>query len=114
MGKPNVPHLVQLTKDYAAKGQVDNLNNLKDDNVYIFSGKDDTVIVQEVVKSLQDYYENFVAIDKMVADYSIPAEHCFPTLNYGEPCSTLKSPYIGKCNFDGAYMALSTIYGEPF
>ena len=34
-----------------------------------------------------------------------------PTLNYGEDCTTLGSPYIGNCNFDGAGAALTAIYG---
>ena len=34
-----------------------------------------------------------------------------PTLKYGEDCTTLGSPYIGNCNFDGAGAALTTIYG---
>ena len=42
---------------------------------------------------------------------SFQAEHCMPTLKYGEDCTTLGSPYIGNCNFDGAGAALTTIYG---
>jgi hypothetical protein len=63
------------------------------------------------VKSLQQYYQIFITTSNIVADYSVGAEHCIPTVNYGEACATLSSPYIGKCNFDGAYKALSTIYG---
>jgi hypothetical protein len=112
MGTPNVAELVAITNKDALAKFIDSPINLSDDRVYIFSGKDDTVVDQAVVQSLQQYYQYYVPVDNIVADYNIPAEHCFPTLNYGESCSQLKSPYIGKCDFDGAYTALSTLYGS--
>lgn len=38
-----------------------------------------------------------------------------PTTSYGNPCTFKGTPYINKCNYDGAYSALSHIYGllEP-
>jgi poly(3-hydroxybutyrate) depolymerase len=39
----------------------------------------------------------------------VEAQHCQPTLDYGESCTQLSSPYIGKCNFDGAGVALNTL-----
>ena len=83
-GGPPVSALVELTNSDFALGLVDDPSNLKDDRVYIFSGKDDTVVDQAVVKSLQSYYSNYVKASNIVSDYNIEAEHCFPTVNYGE------------------------------
>ena len=40
----------------------------------------------------------------------IYVEHCLPTVNYGEVCDTLSSPYLGNCKYDGAGAALNTLY----
>ena len=34
-----------------------------------------------------------------------------PTLSYGSDCAQLGTPYVGKCNYDGAGTALQQIYG---
>jgi len=111
MGEPDVAQLVTLTQTDATKGLVDKTSNMKDDRVYLFSGKDDSVVDPKVMKSLQTYYQSFVDVSNIVADYNLDAEHCIPTLDYGESCSRLSSPYIGKCNFDGAGAAFETLYG---
>jgi len=36
----------------------------------------------------------------------------YPTVSYGEACTNLGEPYIGKCNYDGAGFALKALYGE--
>jgi hypothetical protein len=44
--------------------------------------------------------------------FTVPAAgHGFPTINYGNPCGTTRSPYITACGFDGAGQALQAIYG---
>jgi len=111
MGTPDVEALVKYTATQSSQQTIDKTSYLKDDRVYLFSGKGDSVVDQQVVKSLQTYYQYYVDVSNIVADYNVNAEHCLPTVNYGEPCGTLASPYIGKCNFDGAYMGLSTLYG---
>lgn len=129
MGLPSVATLTKATWSYAALGKIDSPENLADDRIYLFSGKDDSVIDPAVMESLQQYYSLFVDTSNIVAgeelsffvndssltivsDYSVAAEHCIPTLSYGEACATLKSPYIGKCSFDGAGAALQTIFND--
>ena len=111
LGPPQTQKLVDLTISDFTLGYIDSPNNLHDDNVYLFSGKLDTVVDQNVVKALQNYYKAFVHSGNIVADFNINAEHCMPTLNYGEDCGTLSSPYIGNCNFDGAGAALKVLLG---
>jgi hypothetical protein len=82
------------------------------DRVYLYSGQKDTVVSPTVVKSLSSYYSAFVNPVNIVANYNVEAEHCMPTLDYGEECTTLGSPYIGKCKFDGAGIALKNMYPD--
>ena len=112
MGTPNIAQLTQTTKQYENQGLIDKTSNMKDDAVYLYSGKDDTVVDPKVMQSLETYYQNYVSIPSLVADYAVESQHCWPTVNYGESCAQLRSPYIGKCNFDGSYYALSTLYGD--
>lgn len=110
-GLPDTGFLVEITKEYERTNLIDHVANLIDDRIYIFSGKDDSVVNPAVVNALQTYYQFFAQPYNIVADYSFPAEHCFPTLDYGEECTTLSSPYIGKCQFDGAKAAFKTLFG---
>jgi predicted esterase len=97
-GGPQVSKLIELTRSDEALGYVDPTSNLRDDHVYIFSGKLDTLVNPSVVKALEKYYEAFVDVDHIVTEYTQPAEHCIPTLDYkeGEECDLLSTPYIGK------------------
>lgn len=112
LGTPDVAKLVSLTTTDAVAGLVDQTTFLADDRVYLFSGAKDSVIAEPVMKALQTYYQSFVKIQNIVADYNFPAEHCMPTLSFGEACTTLASPYLGKCNLDSAGVALQVLYGE--
>lgn len=110
--KPNVYELVEITNTYAYDNLIDSPSNLKDDNVYIFSGKLDSIISQDIVLTLQEYYSHFIPQQNIKTEYNIMSEHCLPTINYGEDCNILSSPYLGKCFFDGAKAALSVLYGN--
>lgn len=110
-GLPNVDALVTLTKNDEKLGVIDKTANMKDDRVYLFSGTDDSVVDSKVMGTLQTYYNFFVQPNNIVADFNVKAEHCFPTLAYGEACAQLSSPYIGKCQFDGASKAFSALFG---
>lgn len=111
LGLPNVEGLVALTYDDELYKYIDPTAHLLDDRVYLFSGTGDTVVRPPVVHALQSYYQHFVRTNNIVADFDVATEHCWPTVDYGESCNTLSSPYMGKCKFDGAGNALKTILG---
>ena len=83
-GGPTVTELVSVTRDWGVLGYIDPVENLREDRVYIFSGKLDTVVDQRVVKSLEKYYTAFTSPTLIRTEYSLQAEHCLPTMNYGE------------------------------
>jgi hypothetical protein len=112
LGTPATETLIALTHTDASLGLVDPPYNLHDSRVYLFSGKDDSVVDTKVMKSLEQYYLTFLPSKNLLANFDINAEHCIPTIDYGEDCTTLSSPYIGKCGFDGAKAALEQVYGK--
>lgn len=111
MGGPKTDTLIKYTKDEAVQGNIDAVSNLKDDKIYLFSGTKDTVVNPKVMHALQDYYNAFVTPSNIATEFTIAAQHCLPTLDYGEACGVKASPYIGKCMYDGAGIALKQLYG---
>jgi hypothetical protein len=107
-----VDHLVSYTKDASKLGTIDNIENLKFDNVYLFSGTKDSVVDPSVMSALYNYYNAFISESNIKTKFDFTAEHCLPTINFGEPCDVLASPYLGNCNFDGAGIALEAILND--
>ena len=54
---PNTKKLVEKAKDYAKKGLIDDLNNLKDDKIYIFSGTNDQTVTTKVVDETRKFFK---------------------------------------------------------
>ena len=65
-----------------------------------------------VVTQLQDYYAALGVPAQNVSTIELAnAGHTMPTLNYGVACAKTESPFIGKCQVDGAKAILGWIYG---
>lgn len=109
---PNTELLIELTKQFESEGKIDPTSNLYDDQSFVWMGKFDTVIGTKVTKSTEDYYRNFVDNSRLHLDHTFPAQHCLPTLDYGEECTKLRPPFIGNCGYDGAGEALKHLFGS--
>jgi hypothetical protein len=109
---PDTEKLIELTKQFASEGKIDPTSNLYDDPVMVWMGKFDTVIGTRVAKSAEEYYKYFVDNSRLHLDHTFPAQHCIPTLDYGEECAKLRPPFIGNCQFDGAGEALNHLLGS--
>ena len=106
--------LTTITNTLAATNAVDPVENLKHSQIYLLSGKYDSVVLPGAVKKLEEYYSDFVTDGNITSVYTLPAEHCFPTDDYGDSCTRLGSPYICNCNFSAAHEILKHVYpGSP-
>jgi predicted esterase len=94
---------------HANLGLIDRLENLKDSNVYLYSGISDSVVKQGVVKKNEEMYRDFGANVK--TEYKIDSEHCYPTIKNGNSCKVASLPFINSCNFNGAYESMNFILG---
>lgn len=112
MGGPDADKLVQFTETAYSQKKIDNPHDMTNHKVFLFSGTKDSVVDPRVVKTAEDYYGHFVSKTNIATDYNLAAQHCLPTLNYGEACTKLSSPYIGDCSHDGAGLALQHLYGS--
>ncbi|KAF2351537.1 Alpha/Beta hydrolase fold, partial [Trinorchestia longiramus] len=102
--------LISETNSMEARGSIDATVNLADDRAYIFAGSLDTVVNPAAGEKAQDFYEHYGTT--VVSEYTVAAEHCQPTDNYGPECSYLGDEYINNCDYNGAYQAFSALYGD--
>jgi poly(3-hydroxybutyrate) depolymerase len=56
-GEPDPLALVKRTKELAEAGAIDPIADLKDDNVYLFSGNDDQTVMRPVVRAAAAFYK---------------------------------------------------------
>eukprot|EP00041_Stephanoeca_diplocostata_P019013 m.403279 g.403279 ORF g.403279 m.403279 type:complete len:338 (+) comp21191_c1_seq35:279-1292(+) len=103
--------LAVFTKNAEAVMSIDPLSNLHHDRVYIFSGKQDTVVVPGVADKLETFYSIFVDSAGIKSVRNVSSEHAMPTNNYGNTCGYKGSPYINNCGYDGAFDALNHVLG---
>ena len=106
--------LTETTCTLAAKNAIDPIESLKGTEVYLLCGKYDSVVLPGVVKKLEEYYSHFVTDGNISSIFSLPAEHCFPTEDYGNNRTYLGPPFICNCNYSAAHEILKHVYpGSP-
>jgi len=98
----------------ALAGLIDPVDNLKNDNVYIFQGKIDSVVPAIEAGILEDFYNNYLAEGNNIEFKEIEdSEHNFPTAETGGPCDILNGPdFVSNCAYDGAFRVLSKTLGS--
>ncbi|UJR25697.1 hypothetical protein I4U23_007048 [Adineta vaga] len=105
----SVSNIQNKLKSYVTSGSADSTANVKDDPVYIFTGKNDGTVIPGVAKISEQLYSPLGANIK--TNYNLPANHGFPTENFGGKCEVLSSAnYINNCNFNLAYDMLNHLF----
>lgn len=79
-----VEQLISQLQSYVSAGTADPTSNLKNDPVYIFSGRYDPVVFSDVVKLNEKFFSSFDTNIK--TNFKMPATHGFITDNFGGPC----------------------------
>ncbi|MEI8634172.1 hypothetical protein P4S72_23280 [Vibrio sp. PP-XX7] len=112
---PNVGYLADLAKLKAKGGDIDPVDNLKNDHIYIFSGKSDQVVVTGVVNTTVEFYKKLgVADNHLLYDHDVNAGHAFITINQQDTqCDVTAAPYINYCpSTPQAQQIFKEIYGK--
>lgn len=79
-----VEKLINQLQSYVSNGTADSTLNLKNDPVYIFSGRYDPVVFPSVVKLNENIFSSFGTNIK--TNYGMRATHGYITDNFGGPC----------------------------
>lgn len=111
---PNSNYLADLARSTASFGHIDDPENLKNDQVYIFSGQNDKTVVTGVVDTTSQFYQKLGLSDEQILYNSkVDAGHAFITTDpHDNACSETASPYINDCDIPQAQRILEHIYGE--
>lgn len=110
-GPPALAPSIERTEEEARRGRIDDPANLRDDRVWLFSGRLDEKVPPSVVAVVTDYYKAFIAPANIAAVTGIDAAHAMVTEDFGNACATSKSPFINDCGFDAAGALLAHLYG---
>ena len=112
-GIPNVPALVARAQQFASEQQIDPLERLAPDKVYLFSGGADRIVARSVVEAAKDFYlKAGVSEANIKLDTSKDAGHAFVTTDAGTACGVSAAPFLNDCDYDQAEAILSWIYGN--
>lgn len=109
-GIVSIEPLYAKIKSYSTAKSIDDYSNLSGSKVFILDGTNDHTVNPKVGQANEDLYKKLGAA--VVSNYKIQEGHGMPTLNTGVTCSATQSPYINKCNYNGAYEALKYLYGD--
>lgn len=112
---PDVRTLQAVARSLAQAQRIDSTNYLRDDRVWLFSGRADETVTREVVESLRAWYLGFVPAEQIRMVDGVDAGHAMVTADYGQPCDMTAAPYLNDCDFDAAGALLSHLHGplEP-
>ena len=104
--------LADKAKARAAKGEIDPIDDIVKDRVYLFSGTSDHTVVPSIVTHAAEFYARLGVPDANIKFvHSLPAGHAFVTDNEGGACDRSGEPYVVNCNYDQAGELLKHIYG---
>eukprot|EP01102_Stenamoeba_stenopodia_P010407 TRINITY_DN3131_c0_g1_i1.p1 TRINITY_DN3131_c0_g1~~TRINITY_DN3131_c0_g1_i1.p1 ORF type:complete len:341 (+),score=58.22 TRINITY_DN3131_c0_g1_i1:118-1140(+) len=116
-GLISVTELIAATEYAYGLDSIDSPDFLKQSKVWLYTGKNDTVVVSGVVMKSYEYYQHYVPTSSqiMLVD-SYPSEHAWITGDdayaYGNACDYLGTPFINNCDFDSSGALLKFLYDD--
>jgi poly(3-hydroxybutyrate) depolymerase len=123
-GSPDGAVSYSAAQGFAALGQIDPVNNLANQKIYMFSGTNDSIVKQTVMNAVFGFYQAAhvpAANIQYVKQY--PAGHAFISATSGNDCGATATPYVDECavtdppatpnvNYDQPNAVLTQIYGH--
>lgn len=112
-GIPDPQWLASRAGQLAQQNRIDPVASVRQDRIYLFSGRDDHTVAPAIVAAARDFYLAIgVKEDRITLIDTLPAGHAFVTEDQGLACDETGSPYIVNCNYDMAGAMLGQFYGE--
>lgn len=110
---PSVAPLIRLTRQSAASGEIDPLDHLSDQRLYIFTGRADSVVFSDTVRRTREFYQQLgVPQENILFRSDLQAGHSIITDNPEDsPLAANQPPYINNGGFMQSHEILKHIYG---
>ncbi len=116
------PELSSLTGKADAKAasfEIDDLQNIKQQKIYLFHGYNDTTVARSVTDAAADFYRHYLGDANQGNLYyqsALGAGHSFVVAAESKAsglkaCNANESPFIDDCGYDQAGIILRHIYG---
>lgn len=99
---PNPALMAQAAHRFAQDKTIASLKHLATRRVYVFSGRDDTVVRPPAVEATVAFFNQVGVTDerlKFVRD--VPAGHALISPGQGNDCAANAAPFISHCSVDG-------------
>jgi poly(3-hydroxybutyrate) depolymerase len=109
-GNPGLYALAAYADEMAGSGQIDALDNLDDDKVWLFHGKLDEVVSADVVREIKVWYEQAAPDVQPVLVEDVEVVHGLPTIDKGVACNEMASPFLNACGYDAAGALLAELH----
>jgi len=108
----NVNNLISQANSFASSNMIDPTSNIRGDRVFIFHGSADTTVLPASGRNVETMYNHFGG--QIRTEFSIPAQHGFPTHNFGAACgsSSALTSFLNNCGYRGAFQTLNHLYGD--
>lgn len=112
IGNPDPQASVDAAKSFAAKGEIDPVENLKRQKVWLLHGYNDGVVKQGVGDALDRFFTAFTNPNNQFYKSNLNAGHAHVTETYGKACDFTGGEFINDCDYDGPAHILQHIYGK--
>lgn len=115
----DISDFIKTTDAKAASGDIDALDHLKRQRIYLFHGTNDTIVDKAVTDATADFYRHYLGTARgshLFYQATIGAGHSLVVATNGQAdlnaCNGNQSPYIDQCGYDQAGIILQHIYGR--
>lgn len=111
-GPPPAERSIGAVRAASRVERIDDPEGLRGDRVYLFSGRQDTMVPSSVVETVGAVYRAFGDEADIMLVEDVEAPHAMLTSDFGNRCDTMAPPFINACGFDLAASLLRQIYGS--
>jgi fibronectin type III domain protein len=116
---PDIGPFIAKADSKAASGDIDPLQNLTRQKIYLFHGTNDTVVARSITDAAADFYRHYLGDTNRGNLYyqsAVGAGHSLVVLQSPgvaglNGCNDNATPYIDQCGYDQAGIVLQHIYG---
>lgn len=116
-GSPSGAAAFAAAQAFARSGDIDPVQNLRSQRVYIFSGLEDPLVSPSVVEAVQAFFRAAGTPPSRIQYVNtFHAGHGFLSANFGGRCAETEPPYVNTClvgaaRYDQPGAILKQIYG---
>ncbi|MCW8884197.1 MAG: hypothetical protein OQK12_02945, partial [Motiliproteus sp.] len=109
---PDGESLAEEAQEFSQEQLIDDVDQLQNQQVYLFSGGEDETVVSGVTESIEHFYQALGLPDDQIHFRQLEnAAHAFISNASDRSCGSEGAPFINNCDYNQAFDLLQTLYG---